>query len=192
LTLRNGHGAGAGVPRIEVLPADELPAGVVGPSGQSDPARAATLAAVKRTSGGAIADAESARNLGRLGGRAKAAKAKQLALLAELGLQTLPDELGPYIVAAEEFAAAEVERLARAVGGGVCGAAPASLVQSAALQLAASRAAFAAGDSTLGSRLANDSRQNLLAAHELCAREAKAMPAESVQARIAREIREGR
>jgi hypothetical protein len=28
MTLRNSHGTGAGVPRVEVLPADELPAGV--------------------------------------------------------------------------------------------------------------------------------------------------------------------
>jgi len=107
---------------------------------------------------------------------AKAEKVRKLALLETLGLQSLPDELAPYVVAAEEFATAEVERLARTVGGGICGAAPASLVQSAALQLAASRAAFAAGDATQGSRLANDSRQNLLAAHELAAREAKARP----------------
>jgi hypothetical protein len=40
------------------------------------------------------------------------------------------------------------------------------------LQLAASRFAFDRGEPELGSKLANDSRQNLLAAHELCAREA--------------------
>ncbi len=28
MALRSGHGTGAGVPRVEVLPADELPAGV--------------------------------------------------------------------------------------------------------------------------------------------------------------------
>lgn len=176
MTLRTGHGNGAGAPRVEVLPVDELPAGLAAPSGPSEPVRAAALSAVKRTSGGTVADAESARNLGRLGGLAKAEKVRKLALLETLGLQSLPDELAPYVVAAEEFATAEVERLARTVGGGICGAAPASLVQSAALQLAASRAAFAAGDATQGSRLANDSRQNLLAAHELAAREAKARP----------------
>jgi hypothetical protein len=48
-------------------------------------------------------------------------------------------------------------------------------VASASLQLAASRFAFEVlGDMTLGSRLADASRQNLLAAHELCAREATA------------------
>jgi hypothetical protein len=52
------------------------------------------------------------------------------------------------------------------------------MVASAALQLAASRFAFEVlGDLELGSKLANDSRQNLLAAHELCAREGKARAA---------------
>ena len=47
--------------------------------------------------------------------------------------------------------------------------------RSAALQLAASRFAFEVlSDVALGSRLANDSRQNLLAGYELCARKATA------------------
>jgi hypothetical protein len=57
------------------------------------------------------------------------------------------------------------------------------MVASAALQLAWSRylsdLSAASGDPELAvtaSRLANDSRQNLLAAHELCAREAQARP----------------
>jgi hypothetical protein len=56
------------------------------------------------------------------------------------------------------------------------------VVASAALQLAASRYLFdLAGQGNpdlfaVASKLANDSRQNLLAAHELCAREAKARP----------------
>jgi hypothetical protein len=33
MALRTGHGNGAGVPRIEVLPVDELPAGVPGNAG---------------------------------------------------------------------------------------------------------------------------------------------------------------
>jgi hypothetical protein len=56
-------------------------------------------------------------------------------------------------------------------------------VSTAALQLAASRylsdQGGAGGDAKLlidASKLANDSRQNLLAAHELAAREAKARP----------------
>lgn len=32
MALRTGHGNGAGVPRVEVLPVDELPAGVQAPT----------------------------------------------------------------------------------------------------------------------------------------------------------------
>jgi hypothetical protein len=170
--MRTGHGRGAGVPRIEVLPPDELPAGVPAETGgHADPA-----AAVQRDRAGRVADAASAAVLGRLGAMATNARRRQLRALAEFGLHSAPDELLPYLADAQEFSDHETERLATTVGGGVCGAAPASLVQSAALQLAGSRAAFAKGDVVAGSRLANDSRQNLLAAHELCAREAKARP----------------
>jgi hypothetical protein len=45
------------------------------------------------------------------------------------------------------------------------------------LQLAASRFTFEVlGDMVLGSPLANDSRQNLLAAHELCAKDSQSRP----------------
>jgi hypothetical protein len=95
-----------------------------------------------------------------------------------LGLRGKPPKaLAPFLDDAEQFAKYETARLAKTVGGGVCEGAPASFVQSAALQLAGSRAAFAAGDMALGSRLADASRQNLLAAFELCAREAVARAA---------------
>ena len=101
-------------------------------------------------------------------------------LLEGLGLHTIaPDAtaLHPYLIQAEAFAKHECERLAVTVGGGVCGSAPASLIQTAALQLASSRYLYSLGDPAqfkLASTLGNDSRQNLLAAHELCAREAVA------------------
>jgi hypothetical protein len=79
-----------------------------------------------------------------------------------------------YKGAAEAFRRAQVTRLGATVGGGECGPAPSSIVASAALQLAASRWCFDRSMHELGSKLANDSRQNLLAAHELCAREATA------------------
>ncbi len=169
MTLRKGHGTGAGSPRVEVLPVDELPAGLPAPE------RTAT-AAIERDSLGRLADAQSARELGRRGGMAKAGKTR---LGGSLGLAaTFADErFEPYAKSARAFRRHEVARLARTVGGGECGAAPASMVASAALQLAASRFAFEViGDMAMGSRLANDSRQNLLAAHELCAREALARP----------------
>lgn len=68
-------------------------------------------------------------------------------------------------------------QLAQQVGGGHCGPPPSSIVASASLQLAASRFAFEVlGDLALGSRLADASRQNLLAAYELTVREATARP----------------
>jgi hypothetical protein len=74
-------------------------------------------------------------------------------------------------------------QLAATVGGGEVGPGPASIVSSAALQLAASRwladrgaESGAAGLLLSASRLADASRQNLLAAHELAAREAQARP----------------
>jgi hypothetical protein len=90
--------------------------------------------------------------------------------------------LEPYKRAANDFKRVEVSRLAREVGNGVCGPGPASIIGSAALQLAASRYLFdhAGGRADmfkLASQLANDSRQNLLAAHELVAKQAKSRPA---------------
>lgn len=47
MALRAGHGAGAGVPRIEVLPADEIPVGVAAPeqTAQAEIIRQTTAAA---------------------------------------------------------------------------------------------------------------------------------------------------
>ena len=68
-------------------------------------------------------------------------------------------------------------------GGGEVGPGPASVVSTAALQMAASRWLADEGARTGSakmlldaSRLADSSRQNLLAAHELAAREAAARP----------------
>jgi hypothetical protein len=94
-----------------------------------------------------------------------------------LGESFADPRFDPYARAARAFRRAHVDALARSVGGGHCGPGPSSIVASAALQLAGSRFAFEVlGDMALGSRLADSSRQNLLAAHELCAREAQARP----------------
>lgn len=173
MTLRNGHGNGAGVPRIEVLPPDELPAGVAAPQPH--------LQALPRPP--YAAGSAEAREAGRRGG---SKRAQTTALAASLGLAKTPPEAAwaPYRRAAENFAKLHVSTLATTVGGGTCGPGPSSMVQSAAWQLAASRYAFeVSGDHALGSKLANDSRQNLLAAHELCAREAASRPDPTVQAR---------
>lgn len=173
--LRKGHGKGAGVPRIETLPVDELPEGVpavteepLPPSGT--PERLASGRFVKgarsaQSKGGHALAGQSklARSIGIAGGEADAAFQK-------------------YRRYAVAFRRSHVQKLALTVGGGHCGAAPASMVESAALQLAASRFLYdtAGGDAkkfAQASKLMNESRQNLLAAYELCAREALARKA---------------
>jgi hypothetical protein len=175
MTLRTGHGNGRGQPRIEVLPVDELPAPVAAPL----PVPAAP---VHRRQDGKLADAASAAELGRRGGEAKA---RRVRLVDSLGLSKLVEQttFGPYRAAAEEFVSHHRASLAEQAGGEL-GPAPSTMVASAGLQLAASRWAFdqgaAANDASLiklGSSLANDSRQNLLAAYELAVREAQARQA---------------
>jgi hypothetical protein len=156
---------------------DELAAGVAVASGSVDAATADALAGVQREAGGKVVDPDSAAVLGRLGGLAKAERDRVLAdtpaLVRKLGLRgAVPEQLAPYLVDAEEFAQAECGRLAQLVGGGVCGMGPSSMVQSAALQLAGSRYAFAVGQLVTGSRLADASRANLMSARDECAREA--------------------
>jgi hypothetical protein len=189
MALRTGHGKGAGVPRVEVLPADELPAGV--------PENAGADSRVAAAEGGRFT-AGNRRSV--LGGRAKRGKAR---LTARLGLSALPDgsAFGPYKRAASTFRRVQCAELARSVGGGVCGPGASSIVASAALALAWSRffsdQAAATGDPELAmrsARLGETSRQHLLAAHELCAREAKGRPddfAAAVERANAEAIAEG-
>jgi len=166
MALRNGHGNGAGTPRIEVLPADELPQGVQGEA----------LAEHRPERDGAGRFRPGARTAQSAGG-ASSRDMTRLARRLSLGASMADQRFEPFLRAARAFRAHHVTELARNVGGGQCGAAPASIIASAALQLAASRFAFEVlGDMVLGTRLANDSRQNLLAAHELCAKEAQARP----------------
>ena len=155
---------------------NELAAGVPASGEMPDAATAEALARVVRVDGGKVADSSSAAVLGRLGGLAKAERDRRLAetppLVRKLGLREVSAEAFlPYLEDAETFAEAECARLAALVG---CGFAPSSMVQSAALQLAASRLAFASGDLVTGSRLADASRANLLSAHDKCAEEAEA------------------
>jgi len=164
MTLRTGHGTGAGQPRVEVCPVDELPRGV-----QAAPLVESTT---ERVEGGRFAPgARTAQSAGGLAHREQTRLGRRLSL----GETFADPRFTPYARAARAFRRAQVTRLARDVGGGHCGPAPASIVASAALQLAGSRFAFEVlGEMQLGSKLANDSRQNLLAAFELCAREAAA------------------
>ncbi|MEO7035586.1 MAG: hypothetical protein ABI548_16800 [Polyangiaceae bacterium] len=174
MTVRAGHGSGAGRPHVEVLPVDELPAGVAAVA-------RAPEAPGERTTAGTFAPGGSTAQAA--GGRAKRGSSW---LACRLGRELdLPEtELTPYRRGAASFRRAQVAHLAATVGGGVCGPAPASLVATAAWQLAISRYIFdraervSQSELALASRLGNESRQNLLAAHELCAREAKGRAAQ--------------
>lgn len=182
MALRSGHGTGAGVPRIEVLPVDEQPVGVPAPA---DPPKPPASADPRRRAG-KIADRSLASELGRRGGLARARKAKELRALNGLGLLgATPEVLRPYLEAAEEFAVAEVQRLARECGGGVCPQNAAALVQAAARAMAGSCAAYAAGALALGAKLGAELRQHLLGARELTVREAQGRPKQSAADRIA-------
>ncbi|MEI9940504.1 MAG: hypothetical protein WDO69_25090 [Pseudomonadota bacterium] len=171
--IRSGHGTGAGTPHVEVQPLSEQAVGVPAAAGPAKPLEPEG----GRSSNGRIADRELATELARRGGLARAAKAAQLRALIGLGLLgALPEVLRPYLDAANEFADAEVERLARECGGGVCPQNAAALVQQAALAMAGSRAAYAQGDLATGAKLGVEVRQNLLGARELTVLEAKSRP----------------
>jgi hypothetical protein len=173
MALRHGQDA----LRVEVLQPDEQPF----PVADERP----DVSSVKRAADGTVATPEAAAALGARGGRAKA---KRVALARTLGHGTavgLPDtdspDFAPYRRAARAFQKAHLRQLAALAGGSV-GTGPGSLIASAALQLAGSRYLFnlAAGGAVsafkMASQLANDSRQNILAAYELAIREAKARP----------------
>ena len=170
MTLRKGHGRGAGVPRIEVLPADELPIGVQAPAQDESTGE-------RRPDGTWVPGARTAQSDG---GRSRR---DQTRLSRRMGLAILAADaaFAPYKRAASDFRRTHATTLARTVGGGQCGPGPSSIIATAAWQLAASRFLFdlgaAKGDPKLmleASRLGDASRQNLLAAHELAAREATA------------------
>jgi hypothetical protein len=155
-----------GRPRPQVPRVDELPEGVA----VLKPANAA-MPPPPYAPGSA-----EAREAGRRGGQRKAGTT---ALAAGLGLsKAFADEtFEPYRSAAENFARLQTRLLAETVGGGICEPDASSIVQSAALQLAASRWAFEVrGDVLLGSRLADASRANLMSARELCAKAAATRP----------------
>lgn len=177
MAYRTAHGSGAdALVRVETLPADELPEGLPAPSGQGN----APAPGIKRTADGRMADRQAAAELGRRGALAMHAKrrARRPAVLEALGLRGIPpSEMVPYLDMANDFAEHETARLAQTVGGGHCGSGPASMIQSAALALAASRYLYAQGNpETMGqaARLADSSKQQILTAFELTAREAKA------------------
>lgn len=170
MALRTGHGLGRGAPRVEVLPVDELPRGI--------PEHAQPSARPERAANGRFLPGNKSSVQG--GKR----KAGALLLARKLGLsKEQSEEFAPYLKHAEAWRRHKVNELAASVGAGTCGAGPSSIIATAARQLASSMFLFdlatASGDAELhakASKLGNDSRQNLLAAHELCAKETTARP----------------
>ncbi len=182
--------------RPQAARSDEVAEGLPGPASVPDPAKADALSQVKRRADGRLADRESAARLGALGGQARArrerARAQMPQLIQKLGIREVKDaEFLKYLADASEFAEAETARLARVCGGGECGIGPCSMVQSAALQLAGSRYAFAKGDLSTGSRLADASRANLMSARDEAAREATARPRPNAQKSLQSLLAEG-
>jgi hypothetical protein len=154
------------VPRV-----DELPAGVPAPARQ----------AAERDAAGRLLPGPGTSELARSAAKA-AHESRQLGQL--LGLWEAPEghAYAPYARLAREWRDAHMTQLAAAVGGGRIGPGPASVVSSAAMQLAASRLLYDVGadlgDAKLlwdASKLADASRANLLSAHELAAKEAEAL-----------------
>ncbi len=161
-----------GRPRPLVPRIDELPDGVPAPS-RPDP---------QRDAAGRFQAGAGTRELARAGGIA-AGEARQLAAL--LGLWEAPEghAYAPYARLAREWRDAHMAQLSATVGGGRIGPGPASVVSSAAMQMAGSRWLYdvgaRVGDAKAlldASRLADASRANLLSAHELAAKEAAARP----------------
>lgn len=171
--LVDGHGTGAGVPRVQVPAHDELP------SPAADPRP--VLSGSKGRCKGKFSEPETARKNGAKGGKTTA---KNIRLARSLGLPVDSETpaFRPYKSAASAFRRHHVSELAK-ISGGEVGAGPASMIASASLQLAASRFCFDLGANTgdpatlkTASQLANDSRQNILAAYSLAQQEAAARP----------------
>lgn len=176
MALRAGHGKGKGTPHVELCKVEDLPAGVPAP------ARLAPL----RDAAGRLQAGPGTKALAARGGKA-AHESRQLAALLSLWDAPEGHPYAPYARLAREWRDAHITRLAETVGGGEVGPGPASIVSSAASALGASRwladLGAQSGDAKMlldASRLADASRQGLLAAHELCAKEAQARPRDPV------------
>lgn len=167
-----------GTIRVEVPPLDEVSTGIpAAPKPEPPPLPAVIETEGARGPDGRLKDSALARALGLKSAAARARKKELEAnlplLLKGLGMNKVPEKMAEeYYKNAIEFAECYIKELAMTVGGGYCGPGPASLVQTAGLQLAASRLAFMAGDMITGSRLGNDSRQNIIGAQDLCGKEA--------------------
>lgn len=168
MALRSGHGTGAGVPRVEVLPPDELP-----------PASPANADRSDRGTDGRFLPGN---------GVARAQKTRPTKYGSLVLAQAKADPV--YQTCArwgQRYAAHRRAELAKAHGGEIS-AGVGALVESAGNALADSRyvraKAAEKGDPTLlklAASLATEARQCELAAWELAAREAAARPRNPLQ-----------
>ena len=161
MTLRSGHGNGAGVPRIEVLPPDELPS-----------ATGSIAARAERTPDGRFARGNT---VGRQGRTRPGPRGL-------VGVDRTSPDYRPFARWGARYGAHRRRELASAHGGEIS-AGVGAIVESAALAMAASRylqhRAGLSNDAELfrqASQLASTARQHELAAWELAAREAAARP----------------
>ncbi len=159
MTLRKGHGTGAGAPRIEVMPADELP-----------PASPSLTAPSGRGPDGRFLPKN----------REQSKKIVRPGLRGFASALAVDPEYAPYDRWGRRYAIHRRAELA-AAHGGTLSAGAGALIESAGAQLAASRflhaKASTTGDADMfkrASALSNDARQNELAGWELAAREGKA------------------
>lgn len=159
MALRSGHGTGRGVPRVEILPPDELA-----------PATPTLTARPDRD------------RYGRFLPGNKAGDARRVRPGPRGQIERVDPTYAPFKRWGQRFAAHRRRELALAHGGSIS-AGVGALVESAALALAASRfiqmKAAESADAELFRRansLANDARQQELAAWELASREAGIRP----------------
>lgn len=161
--LRKGHGTGAGVPRIEVLPPDELP-----------PASPAHAEPPQRSADGRFLP----------GNRVGQAQRCRPSVRGAAGLDRAAPEYRTFQRWGQRYAAHRRRELAQLHGGHVS-AGVGAIVESAALAMAAARylqerasRECSADLFRQASQLAATARQHELAAWELAAREAQSRPQE--------------
>ena len=163
MALRTGHGNGAGVPRLEVLPPDEVPSATGSIAGQAE-----------RTPDGRFAR-------GNAVGRARRTKPGPNGLV---GVDRCSPDFRPFARWGARYGAHRRRELAAAHGGSIS-AGVGAIVESAALAMAASRyldhQARQGGEGAAelfkqAAALGQTARQHELAAWELAAREAQARP----------------
>lgn len=153
----------------QVVPIADQPAGLPAPPRPP----------VDRDEAGRFRPGAGTQAMARKGAQARS-EAQQLAKLLSLRDVDENHPYAPYARLAREFRDDHLTQLAATVGGGTVGPGPASIVSSAALQLAASRYLSDLGAQTgdvemllSASRLADASRANVVSASDLCAREAR-------------------